>query len=110
MITGFRWDIKGAQNFYNVTPDLCTFGKSMANGFSVACVAGKREIMELGSIEITGSERVFLLSTTHGAEMGSLGAFTANVEFMKKNQVIKHQWNYGFKLMKCLKKKRLSTV
>ena len=107
MITGFRWDIKGAQNFYKVTPDLCTFGKSMANGFSVACVAGKKEIMELGSIEITGSERVFLLSTTHGAEMGSLGAFTANVEFMKRNQVIKHQWNYGFKLMKMLKEKAI---
>lgn len=48
MITGFRWNMKGAQHMYGVTPDLCTFGKAMANGFSVACVAGKREIMELG--------------------------------------------------------------
>ena len=50
MITGFRWHLKGAQNFYGVTPDLSTFGKAMANGFSVSCISGKKKIMELGSI------------------------------------------------------------
>ena len=50
MITGFRWNLKGAQKNYGIKPDLSTFGKAMANGFSVSCVAGKREIMELGSI------------------------------------------------------------
>jgi len=47
MITGFRWHLKGAQHYYGVQPDLCTFGKAMANGFSVSCVGGRREIMEL---------------------------------------------------------------
>lgn len=108
MITGFRWDLKGAQNFYNVTPDLCTFGKSMANGFSLACVAGKRKIMELGSIEFEGTERVFLLSTTHGAEMSSLGAFVENVDFIKKNGVIPHQWKYGSDLIKMIRGKALA--
>ncbi len=78
MITGFRWDLKGAQNYYKVQPDLCTFGKAMANGFAVAAIAGKRDIMELGSIEFPGRERLFLLSTTHGAEMCGLGAFVKN--------------------------------
>ena len=64
MITGFRWHMKGAQHLYGVTPDVCTFGKAMANGYSVSCVAGRREIMELGSIEFEGRERLFLLSTT----------------------------------------------
>ena len=41
MITGFRWHMKGAQHLYGVEPDLCTFGKAMANGFSVSCVAGR---------------------------------------------------------------------
>ena len=36
MITGFRWHMKGAQHLYGVKPDLCTFGKAMANGFAVA--------------------------------------------------------------------------
>jgi glutamate-1-semialdehyde 2,1-aminomutase len=95
MITGFRWDMKGAQNYYGVGSDLCTFGKAMANGFSVAAVAGKREIMELGAIEFTGRERLFLLSTTHGAEMNGLGAFVATVKFMQQNNVIEHLWDYG---------------
>lgn len=98
MITGFRWHMKGAQHTYGVKPDLCTFGKAMANGFSVSCIAGRREIMELGSIEFEGRERVFLLSTTHGAEMSGLGAFVATIDFMQRNKVIEHLWDYGRKL------------
>ena len=74
----------------------------MANGFSVSCIAGKRKIMKLGSIENIGQERTFLLSTTHGAEMSSLGAFVATYNFMKKEPVIKHMWNYGYKLKKMM--------
>lgn len=99
MITGFRWHMKGAQHMYGVVPDLCTFGKAMANGFSVACVAGRREIMELGSIEFAGRERVFLLSTTHGAEMSGLGAFVATMAFMQRHEVVDHLWDYGLRLM-----------
>ncbi|MCK5294526.1 MAG: glutamate-1-semialdehyde 2,1-aminomutase, partial [Arcobacteraceae bacterium] len=73
--------------------------KAMANGFSVAAVAGKREIMELGSIEKEGQERLFLLSTTHGAEMNGLGAFVESIKFIKQNNVIEHIWYYGNKLI-----------
>ena len=104
MITGFRWHMKGAQHTYGVTPDLCTFGKAMANGFSVACVAGKREIMEIGSIEFEGRERVFLLSTTHGAEMCGLGAFVATMGFMQQHKVVDHLWEYGRKLTAMLQR------
>lgn len=102
MITGFRWHMKGAQHYYNVEADLCTFGKAMANGFSVAAVAGKREIMELGSIESKGRERLFLLSTTHGAEMCGLGAFVETMRYMQQNNVIGHIWDYGKKLIDML--------
>ena len=105
MITGFRWHLKGAQHMYGVKPDLSTFGKAMANGFAVACVAGKREIMELGSIEFDGRERVFLLSTTHGAEMCALGAFVATVNFMKQHNVVEHLWDYGNKLVALMQRK-----
>ena len=103
MITGFRWHMKGAQYLYGVEPDLCTFGKAMANGYSVSCIAGKRDIMQLGSIEFSGKERTFLLSTTHGAEMSSLGAFIETIKFMKKKSVVKHIWSYGQKLQKIFK-------
>ncbi len=98
MITGFRWHMKGAQHTYGVTPDLCTFGKAMANGFSVAAVGGKRELMELGSIDKPGQERLFLLSTTHGAEMCGLAAFIATMNFMEEHKVIDHLWRYGEEL------------
>lgn len=99
MWTGFRWHLKGAEHYYDIQPDLCTFGKAMANGFSVAAVAGKREIMELGSIEFEGRERVFLLSTTHGAEMCGLGGFIETMNFMKEHNVVEHLWSYGKKLV-----------
>ena len=101
MITGFRWDLKGAQHYYGVQPDLCTFGKAMANGFSVAAVAGRRELMELGSIETSEQERLFLLSSTHGAEMSSLGAFVATLDFMNDNPVIDHFWSIGQRVVDC---------
>jgi len=105
MITGFRWNLGGAQKIFGVQPDLCTFGKAMANGYPLACVAGKREIMELGSIEHSGQERVFFLSTTHGAEMASLGAFIENINFIKENNVISNYWKYGSKLKKLMNQK-----
>ena len=99
-ITGFRWHIKGAQYLYNIKPDISIFGKAMANGFSVACLGGKKKILELGSITNKKEERVFLLSTTHGAEMSSLGAFVETINFIKKNKVVKKNWDYGYELKK----------
>jgi len=45
IVTGFRFAYGGAQEFYGVTPDLCTMGKVIAGGFPLALVAGKDEIM-----------------------------------------------------------------
>lgn len=97
MITGFRWHLKGAQHYYGVKPDLSTFGKAMANGFSVSCVCGKRELMQLGARD------VFLASTTHGAEMCGLAAFVATVDFMKNNNVTESLWVYGQSLLIVMK-------
>lgn len=99
MITGFRWHLQGAQTYYNIQPDLCTFGKAMANGQAVAALCGKSEIMKLGGILEEGKERVFLTSTTHGAEMSALGAFIKTIEIMKRENVVNHYWNYGNKLI-----------
>ncbi|GHC83695.1 glutamate-1-semialdehyde 2,1-aminomutase [Streptomyces flavofungini] len=76
MITGFRWSEAGAQGLYGVVPDLSTFGKALGNGFAVSALAGRRDLMERGGLRHSG-ERVFLLSTTHGAETHSLAAAMA---------------------------------
>jgi glutamate-1-semialdehyde 2,1-aminomutase len=102
MITGFRYHLKGAQHFFGIEPDLCTFGKAMANGFSLAAICGKREFMQVGSIEKVGEERTFLLSTTHGGEMCSLGAFLEVVKIYQDDAICEKLWEYGFKLKKSL--------
>ncbi|MDT7745972.1 MAG: glutamate-semialdehyde -aminomutase [Actinomycetota bacterium] len=79
MITGFRWATGGAQEVYGVVPDLSTWGKAIGNGFPLAALAGKRELMELGGLA-TDADRVFLLSTTNGPETVGLTAFRAVLE------------------------------
>ncbi|MEM7452774.1 MAG: glutamate-1-semialdehyde 2,1-aminomutase [Planctomycetota bacterium] len=87
MITGFRWHNRGAQHVYGLDPDLSTFGKALANGFSVSALLGKRKYMERGGL-YHDSERVFLLSTTHGAETHGLAAAMATMQFYMDNPVI----------------------
>lgn len=96
IISGFRFHPKGAQYLYGVTPHLSTFGKAMANGFSISAVVGKREIMELGGIH-HDKERVFLLSTTYGGETHHLRAAQKTMELLNKNdyEVTKHIWTTG---------------
>lgn len=98
MITGFRWHLRGAQAFFGVEPDLSTFGKAMANGFSLAAVTGKREFMKVGAIDEPGMERTFLLSSTHGGEMPALGAFLAAARINEEEDVTTHLWDYGTRL------------
>jgi glutamate-1-semialdehyde 2,1-aminomutase len=97
MITGFRWHLGGGQAYFGVTPDLSTFGKAIANGFSVSALAGKREFMERGGLE-HDKERVFLLSTTHGAETHGLAAAIATMQVYQREPVIEHLWNIGERL------------
>lgn len=104
MITGFRWHLQGAQTYYNIAPDLCTFGKGMANGFSVSALAGKREFMKIGGIKEEGAERVFLTSTTHGAEMCGLGAFVETIKIYQEEDVIGQIWNFGENLISGMNK------
>jgi glutamate-1-semialdehyde aminotransferase len=65
-ITGYRYSIGGAQLEFNVTPDLTTLGKGIANGYPLSAIVGKREIMN----EI---ENIFF-SGTFGGELLSLAA------------------------------------
>jgi glutamate-1-semialdehyde 2,1-aminomutase len=98
MITGFRWNLRGAQQHFGVEADIATFGKAMANGFSLAAVVGRREFMQVGSIDRPGMERTFLLSSTHGAEMPALGAFVEATTINRTEDVTAHLWSYGDRL------------
>jgi len=97
MITGFRWHLNGAQHVYGVTPDLSTFGKALANGFSVSALVGRRDVMRLGGLG-HDRERVFLMSTTHGAETHGLAAAMATMRFYRDNPVIETLYARGARL------------
>jgi len=87
MITGFRWPGGTAQSHYGLRPDLSTFGKALANGFPLSALVGRREVMNLGGLHHDRA-RVFLLSTTHGAESASLAAGLATMEVYRSAPVL----------------------
>jgi len=62
VITGFRLSAGGAQEFYGVTPDLCTMGKIMGGGFPAGALAGSKEIMRL----LSPAGPVYLAGTFSG--------------------------------------------
>jgi glutamate-1-semialdehyde aminotransferase/spore coat polysaccharide biosynthesis protein SpsF (cytidylyltransferase family) len=82
LFTGFRWSLGGAGEYFNVLPDLVCFGKAIANGFPVSCIAGKREIM-------TKFQDVFF-SFTYGGETLSLQAIITTINKLKQCNVSKY--------------------
>jgi glutamate-1-semialdehyde 2,1-aminomutase len=95
MITGYKTAYPGSMKKYNVMPDMTTWGKGIANGFSFCCLTGKKEVMELGGIRQKGSEKLFLISTTHGGETCSIGAAIATMDVFEREDVIGHNQRMG---------------
>lgn len=60
--TGFRASLGGYQGISGVVPDLSTFGKAMANGFPIAALAGKAELLEL-TVDPDPNRRVLVAGT-----------------------------------------------
>ena len=101
MITGFKVDFPGVMTKYSLDPDMATWGKGIANGFSFSALTGKKSVMQLGGIKNReGKEKVFLVSTTHGAETHSLSAAIATIKIFKKKKVIQHNQKMGSLLIK----------
>ena len=97
MITGFRWANGGAQEKYDIVPDMSTFGKALANGFSLSALAGKRELLEASGI-YHQRQRVFALSTTHGAETHAMAAGIATMRYYQNHPVIEVLEKQGTRL------------
>lgn len=97
MITGFRWPDGNAQKHHGITADLATFGKAMGNGFAVSALAGRADLMERGGIR-HDKERVFLLSTTHGAETHALAAARKTMQIYRSEDVVGHLDRMGRRL------------
>ncbi len=95
MITGFKTDYPGSIKKFNAKPDLATWGKGIANGFSFCALTGTKEIMELGSIDRDGKPKLFLVSTTHGGETHAIAAGLATMNVFENEPVIEHNHSIG---------------
>jgi glutamate-1-semialdehyde 2,1-aminomutase len=97
IITGFRWHERGAQFVHGIEPDLCIFGKGMANGFPVSALAGRRDMMRLGGFA-EDADRVFLLSQTAGAQPWALAAMVAVIDSCQRERVSERLHQIGGEL------------
>jgi glutamate-1-semialdehyde 2,1-aminomutase len=79
-ITGFRFSKGGAQELFNVSPDIATFGKGLSNGYPLSAIAGRADIMRL-------MEDIFF-SFTMGSETLSLAAASATLKKINREPVI----------------------
>ncbi len=98
MISGMRFDIRGAHHLWGVYPDLATYGKAISNGFSFSLLAGRRDLMELGGLH-HDRRRVFLLSQTHSSETVGLAACRATLEECRRVDISRHVWALGRRLV-----------
>lgn len=84
VITGFRLGLGGASEFFGIKPDIATFAKSMGNGFPIASIVGKKEIMQ----QLAPSGKVYQASTFAGNPI-SVSASIATIETLiqLKNEI-----------------------
>jgi glutamate-1-semialdehyde aminotransferase len=91
IVTGFRFALGGGQEYFNVVPDIATFGKAMSNGMPISAVAGKAEVFD------KVHDHVFI-STTFGGECLSLAAAIATITELHDKKVPAYLWKIGKKL------------
>jgi len=95
--TCFRLRLGGAQELYGVVPDLAVVGKGMANGYAIAAVTGRAEVMK-GIAE----GEVFVSSTYFGNSDGYVAALKT-IEIMEREDVIGNLWEKGGRFLERLR-------
>ena len=98
VITGFRLSLGGAQNFYNVVPDLTTLGKIIGGGFPIGVVGGRRELMEM----VAPSGGIYQAGTFNGSPT-SLAAGMATLDVLERDRVLERLNSTGDDFRKALR-------
>ncbi|MCC6945958.1 MAG: aspartate aminotransferase family protein [Thermomicrobiales bacterium] len=91
VITGFRHGLGGMQGITGVTPDLTTMGKAMANGYPIAALAGRKEIMERFA---TAGGDVFFAGTYNAHPMCTAAALET-ISAFESGEVYQHTFGLG---------------
>ncbi len=78
--SGFHFGLGGAQKRFRVTPDMACFGKAMGNGFPIACVVGRADVMKV-------FEDIFF-SFTFGGEVASMAAAMTVLDILETTDAL----------------------
>lgn len=81
VVTGFRLAAGGASEFFGIRPDIVTYSKSVANGFSLAAICGRRELLE----QFSPSGDVYQASTYAGNPVAVTAAL-ATISVLHKDR------------------------
>jgi glutamate-1-semialdehyde 2,1-aminomutase len=92
VISGFRHGIGGYQGVAGVLPDLTTFGKAMANGYPLAAVGGRRDLMERYTTNPTGDVHY---GGTYNGNAVAVAAGLATIEQLEDGRVHEHVFRLG---------------
>lgn len=93
VITGFRIDLRGAQTYFGVTPDLSIFAKAIASGYAISAIVGKKEWMSL--IE----EAKVIHAGTMNSNNPSVAAALATIEVLEQEQPHERMFALGNRLI-----------
>lgn len=94
--TCFRIKMGGAQELYNVIPDLTVLGKGMANGYAISVVTGKQDVM------MAAASKLFISSTFFPNSDGYIAALKT-IEILERDKVLDNIWQKGERLLEKIK-------
>ena len=97
VITGFRLSLGGAQQYFNISPDLSVFAKAIASGYPFSVIAGKKEWMHL--VE----EGRVIHAGTMNAGNATIAAALSTIEILQAENPYERLFQYGQRLMNGLK-------
>jgi glutamate-1-semialdehyde 2,1-aminomutase len=102
VVTGFRFAYGGAQEYYGVTPDLCSLGKIVGGGFALAAIAGRADIMKhFDRLAMTDEDYIFQVGTLSGNPVAAVAGL-ATLEVLKRPGAYEQVFATGRELMTAL--------
>lgn len=102
VVTGFRFSYGGAQQYYGVSPDLCTLGKIIGGGLPLAAIAGRRDIMNHFDKSIVGASGfTFQIGTLSGNPLAA-AAGLKTLEILRREGSFEALTGIGQRLMRSI--------
>ena len=102
IVTGFRLAYGGAQEKYNVTPDICTLGKIIGGGFPLAAIAGSKEIMSHFDQSSVGKDKWLMQVGTLSGNPIAAAAGLKTMEVLKRDGMFAKLHQRGQEIMDCM--------